>query len=69
MTNNLSTNEGIGLSATHTKSMPKLEISEIDAQNIKHPANIMRDNKQDHVWRKNRMRFLLISWLKRLFKR
>jgi len=69
MTKNLSTNEGIGLSATHTKFMPKLEIREIDSQYIRHPVTIMCDNKQDQVWRKNRMRFLLISWLKRFFKR
>ncbi len=67
MKHNLSINEGVGLSATHTKFMPKLKIREIDTQNIRHPANVMRDNKQDHVWRKNRMRFLLKSWLKRLF--
>jgi hypothetical protein len=65
---NQSINEGIGEKATHTKFMPNLKVAKIDIENIKHPLEVLGNKRFDRIWRKDRMRFILNSWLKRLVK-
>ncbi len=69
MVKNLSSNEGIGSSATHTKFMPHLKIADLETTTIKHPSKKILDKKWDRRWRKDRMRFLFKSFAKRMYGR
>ncbi len=68
VTKNQSINEGIGEKATHTKFMPNLEVYKIDIENIKHPLEVLGNKRFDKIWRRDRMRFILNSWVKKLIK-
>jgi hypothetical protein len=62
---NLSTNIGIGASATHTKKMPEIKLNYLpfDVSNLN--INLFIDSKKERLWRKYRLRFLIKSlWLK-----
>jgi hypothetical protein len=62
---NLSTNIGIGASATHTKKMPELKLNYLPFDLSKLNINLFIDSKQERLWRKSRLRFLIKSlWLK-----
>lgn len=56
---NLSTNVGIGESATHTNKMPILKINNLDFNTINFVTNLQVDRLKEKKWRKARMKFLL----------
>lgn len=63
---NLSINVGIGKDATHTKVLPEIKIEPLNIQRLNHPKNYEIDETLERDWRKARIRFLFISWLKRI---
>lgn len=63
---NLSLNVGIGVEATHTKTLPKIEIDSLNIELIKSPSTIKIDKNCEKNWRKNRIKFIINSRLKRL---
>ena len=65
---NLSTNIGIGTSATHTKKMPELMLNCLPFELPHLDIKLSIDSKKEILWRKSRLRFLIKSLLLKLHK-
>ena len=62
---NLSTNIGIGASATHTKKMPELMLNCLPFDLPQLDIKLSIDSKKEKLWRRSRLSFLFKSlWLK-----
>lgn len=66
---NLSTNEGVGEKASHTKYLPKLEVGTLDLKKIKYKNNKSIDKIQEKKWRKARIKLLIRSWTQRIARK
>lgn len=62
---NLSINLGTGNSATHTKSLPKINFNQELSIEKNFKVNLELDYRKEKLWRKSRLRFLIKSILLR----
>lgn len=63
---NLSINIGTGINATHTKALPNMKKESIEVAQLEIPDRIMINQNLERKWRRDRLRFILTSWLKRI---
>jgi hypothetical protein len=68
-TKNLSENVGIGIRATHTKSMPLLKLNVLEPINANYHINLDVNPKNEKLWRKFRLTLLRKSLLLRIVRK